>query len=406
MTSSGLLSLAEEVGAAWAPRAAEYDRTAAFPQADMDDLRSSGLLGLLVPDRLGGMGAGFEDYVRVAVRLARSSGASALLFNMHASVTGALARVPDDLVRALGAPQSFLATRDEVLERAVAGAMYGVAISEIGAGPRLSALQTYYRKEDGKYRIRGRKSTCSGAGHLDAYLVAARDAAVPEEGSPRISYFLVPNADIGDVEQRWDPLGMRGTASNGFTIDACVDEAALLGVEGIALLLAHAMPEWLVASYAAVYVGVAQAAIAAAAAYVGAALVREPANEGPAREVGLGSSPWVRQRLGRADAQVEAARLAVEEAGRQVDANPGDAETSRAVYRAKLLAGDTAFEVAASLAEACGLGALMRGSDLERILRDARSGAVMPPSSDIAANVLGAAVLGTDPGVGLGARPW
>nr|MDP9442073.1 acyl-CoA/acyl-ACP dehydrogenase [Actinomycetota bacterium] len=113
-----------------------------------------------------------------------------------------------------------------------------------------------------------------------------------------------------------------------------------------------------------------------------------------------------RQRLGRADACVEAARLAVEEAGRQVDAKPGDAETNRAVYRAKLLAGDTAFEVAASLTEACGLGALMRGSELERILRDARSGAVMPPSSDIAANVLGAAALGMDPGVGLGARPW
>ena len=43
---------------------------------------------------------------------------------------------------------------------------------------------------------------------------------------------------------------------------------------------------------------------------------------------------------------------------------------------------------------------------LERILRDARSGAVMPPSSDISANVLGALALDVDPGAGLGMRPW
>ncbi len=48
----------------------------------------------------------------------------------------------------------------------------------------------------------------------------------------------------------------------------------------------------------------------------------------------------------------------------------------------------------------------MRGCELERLLRDARTGAMMPPSSDIAANVLGAVALGMEPGVGLGSRPW
>ena len=86
--------------------------------------------------------------------------------------------------------------------------------------------------------------------------------------------------------------------------------------------------------------------------------------------------------------------------------SPGEPETVRAVYRAKLVAGDTAFAVASSLSEACGLGALTRGATLERVLRDARSGAIMPPSSDIAANVLGASALGVEPGDGLGMRPW
>ncbi|HYZ99115.1 MAG TPA: hypothetical protein VE575_10230, partial [Acidimicrobiales bacterium] len=90
---------------------------------------------------------------------------------------------------------------------------------------------------------------------------------------------------------------------------------------------------------------------------------------------------------------------------RLVDLRPGDPDTNRWVYRAKLLAGDTVQEAASSLTEACGLGALKRGSALERILRDARMGALMPPSSDVAADLLGVTALGLDP-QSEGARPW
>ena len=398
--------IAEALAYEWAQRADEHDSAARFPSADISDLRASGLLGLLVPRRLGGMGGSFSDYVRVAMRLACGNGASALLFNMHASVTGALAGVPDEMARSLGADESFFEARDVVLAQAAAGHMYGVAISERGAGSRLSAIKTTFTRHGDQYRLRGHKSTCSGAGHLDGYLVAACDGAVAEGTEPKISYFVVPGNAIGPVEQTWDPMGMRATVSNGFALDVTVDASALLGVEAVAVLLAYAMPEWLVASYAAVYVGVAQAALASAVAYINSTSVTEPADAGPTRTVPLSSSPWVRQRVGRADAQVEAARLVIEEAGRLVDQKPGDPLTTRAIYRAKLIAGDTAFAVAASLTEACGLGALMRGSPLERLLRDARSGAVMPPSSDIAAIVIGASALGIELRSGLGERPW
>jgi alkylation response protein AidB-like acyl-CoA dehydrogenase len=87
-----------------------------------------------------------------------------------------------------------------------------------------------------------------------------------------------------------------------------------------------------------------------------------------------------------------------------VDVRPGDTESNRWTYRAKLLAGDVAMGVAASMAEACGLGALQRGSPLERILRDARSGAIMPPSSDVSADYLGAMALGVEGTEGV--KPW
>lgn len=96
----------------------------------------------------------------------------------------------------------------------------------------------------------------------------------------------------------------------------------------------------------------------------------------------------------------------MERAGELVDECPGELETNRWVYRAKLLAGDVAMDAAASLAEVCGLGALSRGSPVERAYRDARLGAVMPPRSDVCADYLGAVLLGLDPQADLDEPPW
>ena len=119
---------------------------------------------------------------------------------------------------------------------------------------------------------------------------------------------------------------MRATGSDDLHLDVTVGADALLGgIEGLTLLLAQVMPQWLVASYAAVYVGVARSAVTAAIAHL------------QARR--LTALPAVRARVGRAEARVEAARLVVLEAARRVDAAPGDPETNRWVWRAKLLAG-------------------------------------------------------------------
>lgn len=387
---------AERLAPGMAERAAEFDRDAAFPQRDLEELREEGLLGLMVPARLGGLGAGFEEYTRVAMALAGGNASTALIFNMHASVTGGLASISDELAAGMGAAQSFSGARDRICRAAVEGAIYGVAITEPGVGSRLSALRSRYESEGDGYRIRGTKAFCSGAGHLDAYLVAARRAGSPDE-EPVVSYFLVPDGEGLRVDRTWDPLGMRATASNGMKIDAWVPEDALLGgVEGLVLPLANAMPQWLVASYAAVYVGLAEAAVREAVSYLrGRTVLGERG--------ALAGLPAVRQRVGRAEAEVQAARLALEQAGRLVDLRPGDTETNRWTYRAKLLAGDVAMRVAANVAEACGLGALSRGSPLERILRDARSGAIMPPSSDVAGDHLGAIALGVGEE---GVKPW
>src|SRR4029453_9467295 len=113
-------------------------------------------------------------------------------------------------------------------------------------------------------------------------------------------------------------------------LDVEVPAHTLLGgAEGLALLVAQVMPHWMVASYASVYVGVAQSCVDECVAHC---QVR-----------GIAPPPNVRARLGRGDAAVAAARLVVDEAARRVAIAPGDAETNRWVWRAKLLAGTTAM---------------------------------------------------------------
>src|SRR4029078_3242366 len=128
----------------------------------------------------------------------------------------------------------------------------------------------------------------SGAGNADAYLVAARSAA----DDSVVSQFLIPAGTAGmGVEETWDSLGMRATSSHDLHLDVVVPAETLLGgAEGLALLVAQVMPHWMVASYAAVYVGVAQSCVDEAVAHC--------------RARGLAELPSVRARIGRADAAV------------------------------------------------------------------------------------------------------
>ncbi|QIZ38504.1 acyl-CoA dehydrogenase family protein [Saccharopolyspora sp. ASAGF58] len=364
-----------------AARAEHYDASGAFPSEDFVDLRARSLLGLMVPAELGGFGASFADYAAFAAELAGGAGSTALIFNMHASVTGALAHTPEELLRELGAPESCFAARDRLLAAAADGALYAVAMSERGTGSRLSRTATTFRRCDGGYRINGSKAFVSGAGHADAYLVTARDVDAAE---PKVSYFVVPTGDGIRVEPTWDSMGMRATGSHDVHFEVSVGADALLGgIEGITLLTAQAMPQWLVASYAAVYVGVARSALRVGGMHL--------------HERRLHTLPTVRSRMGRADAAVAAADAVVREAARRVSERPGEPETNRWVWRAKLVAGDTAASVASSVLEAAGASATRRGHPLERIYRDARCGALQPATSDVCADWLGVAALGGDP---------
>ena len=181
---------------------------------------------------------------------------------------------------------------------------------------------------------------------------------------------------------------MRATGSHDLHLD--VDGAGRTrcsaGVEGLALLVAQLMPHWLVASYAAVYVGVAQAAVDAAVEH----LQRPQAGSG-CRRCGPGSAgPRRRGRRGPA--------------GRGGGGPPGRRGPGRRRRPTAGCGGPSCSPApprrrsAASMLEAAGTSATRRGHPLERLYRDARCGSLQPATSDVCADWLGVAALGRRPG--------
>jgi alkylation response protein AidB-like acyl-CoA dehydrogenase len=91
------LALIGELGPSFAARAAVYDRETRFPFENYAALRDAGLLGLCIPERYGGMGASFQDYMHISAELARFCPVTALTFNMHSQTTLWTGILADDL---------------------------------------------------------------------------------------------------------------------------------------------------------------------------------------------------------------------------------------------------------------------------------------------------------------------
>ena len=70
-----LMDRIDELGPAFAERAAGFDNAARFPTENYDDLRDAGLLKLCIPVAAGGIGADYETSCLVAAQIGRYCGA-------------------------------------------------------------------------------------------------------------------------------------------------------------------------------------------------------------------------------------------------------------------------------------------------------------------------------------------
>ena len=370
----------------FAARAAEQDRTGLFPHQNFVELRAAGLPGMIVPSAFGGGDATLTDAVMAMERLAMGDGSTALAFTMHVQTLGAVAEgyregacpwpLPlfETLCRAAveqGALINSIATEPELGSPSRGGRPKTVAVPDDPVAP-------------GAWVLSGHKSWASLIPALD-YLVIN---ATLKDGSDDVARFVVSNGPGIEVIETWDALGMRTTASHDIRLHAVrVPQSALIARSPVEKLPPFKGNPWFMLTVSAVYLGVAAAAVQAAALY---AHERVPTALGkPIAEL-----ESVQRRLGEAELLLNQARLLLYHVAQLWD-QPGVDRSALAplIVTAKVTSTNNAVAAVDQAMRVAGGASFTRSLSLERLYRDVRGGLSHPIGDDEAYLLLGRAVL-------------
>ncbi|NWG22731.1 MAG: acyl-CoA/acyl-ACP dehydrogenase [Chloroflexi bacterium] len=373
------MALADELAGRAASRAAIHDRDGTFPFDTFRDLHDSGYLALTVPEEYGGRGANPLELALAQERLARGDGSVALAATMHLMHVGMLAQA-----RTWPAMLFERLCREIVAE----GALINAAASEPGLGsPSRGGLPSTMavRTENG-WRINGRKSWTSLAPALRYFNVLA---ALHDDGQPpRRANFLVPAGTPGlRIEETWDNLGMRATASHDIVLENVhLPHDALL--PGESERSAAVDPRGWAVVTAAVYTGIAAAARDFAVAY---ARSRQPGGmAGPIAEL-----QTVQHRIAEIELLLFQSRSVLYGTAEAWQAYPERHDAiAWQLAAVKHIATNNAIKVTDLALRVVGSAGLARTLPLERYFRDVRAGLGHPPMDDAALTQIGRAALG------------
>ena len=380
---------AVETAAALAARFAAVgpvvDRENRFASELVPEFRASGLAGLTVPRRFGGLGADIATFTRCVQTLAEGDPACALAFNMHMAVVGFFRGMWSEADQA----RYFGPVARE-------GKLLDGAYSETRAGV-IGLADTLARPVEGGFRITGRKTWGTLALAADFHTFNATltgtDGQLPEDLATRTAgeAMFVCSADTPGVriEHTWDAMGMRGTGTETVVFeDAFVPASALVAPSFRAGLFDNL--EWQTLSFASVYLGLARRALRETVEILRTkSLGAVPG----ASDVRLRDQQRVQLGLGEMRLLVESAASLIETTANQLNEGRGtwrDPEERLAVLEMpKVLATENAIRVVDLGMRLVGGGSFRRGHILERLYRDVRSGPFHPLTTDQAMELLG-----------------
>ena len=188
------------------PHAAEWDRQHRFPRDLYPKLAELGLMGVCVPEDLGGAGADFLSYVLVLEELSRADAGVGVTVAVHTSaVTLPILTFGTEEQRARFVPPL---ARGETI-----GAF---ALTETESGSDAGSLRTTATREGDAWRISGTKQFISTAEFAGTFLLFARtDQETP--GARGVSAFIL-DADHIRVTGAEEKLGLNSSTTNSIAV--------------------------------------------------------------------------------------------------------------------------------------------------------------------------------------------
>jgi alkylation response protein AidB-like acyl-CoA dehydrogenase len=332
-----------------APRAASADSQRVVQREALDHLRCEGFLSLAVPEWHGGLWVDHVTYALVMEALGEGDASLTCCLAMH-----------------FGCAFHVLSSGDrEQKERwlgriVLEGLMFAVASTDARPSEDAAPGLVHASKVKGGYRLNGRKYFVTGAGVVDAYITRAEG-----EAGAALNFAIAVRETPGiRIEDRWDGMGLRASATNDVIFEDCfVPETDLLGVCPDPEPLCFQPTAGFSIGLAAWPLGVSHAAFA----YARRVLQRESAKAATGRPV----SQEKRRLLAQMHLEIETSRWLLYHAAWVADTQPERYLTPLQAARFACTRGAVNVTHQALLAVG-GRGYLER-NPLERLLRDAQA---------------------------------
>ena len=371
MTQMTLDDAVAEVTRVAAAHAEHVDTEGVFPVDAVDALRKSGLLGLVIAEDAGGMGAGPVEFTEVLGSIAAACGSTAMIYLMHVAAAVTVASAPPTALPGL-------------LERMASGESLGtLAFSEKGSRSHFWAPVSESVADGDDLRFTAEKSWVTSAGYADLYVMSSKSAADPDA----VDLYAISADTVGlEISGPWSGLGLRGNASSPMTVSVTIPAGSRIGDagSGFGTMMATVLP-WFNLGNSAVSLGLSTAAVVAATAHVTGARLEH-------LDQALSALPTIRAQVAKMSIALAAQRAYLAQAAAKV-ANPAD-DTALFVLGVKASANDAALTITESAMRVCGGAAFSKHLPIERAFRDARAGSVMAPTADVLYDFYGKAVTG------------
>ncbi|MBK9717865.1 MAG: acyl-CoA dehydrogenase family protein [Saprospiraceae bacterium] len=343
------------------PHVMEWDESQHFPMDLMHNLGKQGFLGVLVPEKYGGSGLGYQEYITVIEEITKVCSSIGLSVAAHNSLcTGHIMTFGNE------------EQKQKYLPLLASGQWIGAwGLTEANTGSDAIRMQCVAKEDGDSWILNGTKNwiTHGISGHV-AVVIARTGDLLDSRG---MTAFIVERGTPGfSGGKKENKLGMRASETAEMIFDQCrISKSQVLGNVGDGFIQAMKILDGGRISIAALALGIAKGSYEAAVKY---SKERQQFGQPIAQFQGIGF------KLADMAVKIEAAELLTRQAGKMKDNHQ---KMSKESAMAKLYASEICVQIATDAIQVFGGYGYTKDFPVEKFFRDSKLCTIGEGTSEI-----------------------